>query len=343
MLLNIMGGNAIQDYIAKILVFSEVFSVIQATINVHGGEVSYFNLIVFFILGLPFLFRGSFTINEIMIFLLFCIFLLLKIIFQGVGEYFQKAVLLLLLLPFYLAFAKQTSMVAIAAQCYKYRKLILIFGLVYVVSWFFWGTYRSASTVTVFIMLLLAYKNVFGLICSTLFALVMKTQYKIWLLVAVGSAIYREGILRRTLLVLMGFGAVYIPIVLAYTDSSLLIFNDSQLSSLEERLREVRAFISLIGTTEFFWILGWPIGQAIEYEGLSDRGYMHSAYLWILGTTGVAFSIFLFIVICAKGARCRKYFFIRAFLVLANAFTFLFLTNPICTILMLADERKKNV
>ena len=139
MCLNIMEGNNGQVYLAKILVFSELLSVLQSIINVYGGGVSYVNLIVFSILIPPFLLNIKFTISEVFAFLFFVMLLVLKALFQGVGEYYQKALLLLLLLPIYFILAKRTSVVAIVEQCCKYRGLILTLGLAYVTSWYFFG------------------------------------------------------------------------------------------------------------------------------------------------------------------------------------------------------------
>ena len=338
---NIMESEARQSYIAKALVFSEVASIIQSTVNVHGGSLSYINLFVFALLCFPLLLRTKFTIFELLVTLLFFSFVTAKVMIQGLGEYYIKSAIILLILPVYAVLAARTSLEDIADECFKRRHLILFLGIVYIVSWYFLGTYRNASTVTIFLMLVLAFKNVFDIALSLIFAAVMKTQYKIWAIISFGNCILKSGGLKRVTLFLMGLGAALIPIVLMYIDLSWAGFNASQLSSLEERLSEVRAFIETLSLSVFYWFVGWPLGQLIDGDSLSVRGYMHSAYLWVIGTMGIPFALVLFSCLFLKRSETRRFFFIRAFLVLSNAFTFLLLTNPLCTTMMFTNENKK--
>jgi len=96
----------------------------------------------------------------------------------------------------------------------------------------------------------------------------------------------------------------------------------------------------VFGSQIEFSLYGWPLGSAIESEGLSERGYMHSAYLWLIGTLGLPLFFGLFGYLIIRRTVTWKCFFTRVFLILSSSLTFLFLTNPLCTVLMLADENK---
>lgn len=337
-----MENEARQSYIAKALVFSEVGSILQSIVNVYGSSLSYTNLFVFALLCFPLLLGIKVTIFELLVTLLFFSLVAAKVMIQGVSEYYLKAMILLFILPIYAVLGARTSLENISEECLRYKYLILCLGFVYFIFWYFFGTYRNASTVTIFIMLVLGFKNVFDIALLVPFAMVMKTQYKIWAIVTVGYCILKAWWLRRVVLYLTGLGAALIPVMLMYMDLSWTGFNASQLASLGERLKEVSAFIEILSLSEFHWFGGWPLGQLIDSEGLSVRGYMHSAYLWIIGSMGFPFALVFFSYLFLKRSYARRFFFIRAFLILSNAFTFLLLTNPLCTTMMFANEKKES-
>lgn len=341
MFLCIMETKNISFYIAEIAVLSEIFSIIQSIINVAGGNLSYLNSIVFFVLCLPILSKLKMPRELYVVIGVFFLFILAKILFQGLGLYYQKALLLVVLIPFYVVLFRQVMFSDIAAACKKYRYGILFLGMSYVCMWYFLGNYRNASTVTIFLMLFLGFSSVWSILMSFSLALVMKTQYKIWLLVSLFGFLFKNTKVRMFLFFLAGSSAAIFPLALVSIDLSKTGFSLSELASLEERLREVRAFINLMWRDYALIGFGWPIGQSISVEGLSERGYMHSAYLWLFGTLGLPVMAVVFGYVFCRTSSTRKIFFVRLFLILSNSLTFLIFTNPFSTALMFSDDTKK--
>jgi hypothetical protein len=335
MCLHIMVVRDVQSYIAQVVVISEMISVVQSIINVHGGSFSYFNLVVFFFLCLPVLLQSKISLNVTLLLLLYLALIFLKLLFQDLGEYYVKAMILLLTLPIYFILIQRTTFDHIACVCVQYIKIILCLGAVYIISWYFLGAYRNASTITIFLMLVLGYKHIWQGFASLVFAAVMKTQYKIWAILSLGGIMFRNKYLRFSILFLVGLAAITFPLLLLDLDIGWANFTYSQTSSLDERLNEVKSFLEVMSGHVSFFVFGWPIGSAIVTEGLSERGYMHSAYLWLVGTLGVPIFTILFFYIIARRTVTTRCFYIRLFLI-----TFLLLTNPFCTALLFANEKK---
>ena len=335
-----MAEKRVESYIAEIAVISELLSVVQSTINVAGVGVSYVNLIVFSLLCLPVLGKIKISLNEIFCIFLFLFAVVLKVLCQGVEEYYLKALVVILLIPFYFVLFRRTTFGDIVDACTKYRHLVLLLGLSYVCIWYFWGAYRNASTVTVFLMLILGFKNILGMIPAVLMAAVMKTQFKIWIVLSLGSLLFEHKVMRIIMLFSAGVMAAIFPLVIVSVDLSWIGFSPSEMSSLEERLREVRSFIEVMGSESSFIGVGWPLGQPIVADGLSERGYMHSSYLWFMGALGVPASLAFFAYVFSRSASSKRAFLVKFFLVLSNALTFLMLTNPFSTALMFANDKK---
>jgi hypothetical protein len=332
-----------RDYIARAAVLSEVLSLLQSLINTIGGSLSYVNSISFFIFCIPIFLGLRLSRIEAFGVALFLLVIMMKVLFQGVGEYFIKSFFLILTMPLYVLLARRSSTECVVAACQRYKHLIVIIGFAYLAAWVLWGEYRNASTITAFMMMYLGFKSfVDGLVLAS-FALVMKTQYKIWALVMVCVYAFKN----RMLLSFISFSAILsaalLPVALALTDLSwLVLFNASELASLGERLMEVRAFVELLGAHLEYLFIGWPVGQALAIETLSERGYMHSAYLWITGTFGIFLSSLLIFSFINWGVGTRNLYLAKLFLILSNALTFLLFTNPLCTIVLLSRVSKKS-
>jgi len=331
-----------QSYIAKVTVISEIASILQSFLNVYGLGLSYFNLMIFFSLCLPLFFVLKVSMKELSFVIVFFILILLKYLYQGVDVYYLKAGLLLLTLPVYFFLARKTTINHIVDACRRYRVIIFLLGGMYFISWLFLGTYRNASTVNIFLMLMLGYGSIFSKFSASItFAAVMKTQYKAWAAITLVMVVVRENLMRRAVLIMFAFVSIMLPLVLVFVDLSETSFSLSQISSLEERLREVRSFKTLLNSQFEYLVYGWPLGSVIESSELSDRGYMHSAYLWIIGTLGIPLSLVVFTFIVFRKVFSIHCFLVKVFLLLSNTFTFLLFTNPLGTMLLFANEKKQ--
>lgn len=329
-------------YIANVVVLSEALTICQSILFVFGSNLSYLNLIFFFSLSFPVLFFKRMRSREVIYALLLLILIALKILIQGVGDYFVKSIILLMTIPFYAFITKNVSFDDIQQACSRYRYLVLMLGVTYMVCWYFFGTYRNASTLMITIIMFLGFYGKINIILAGIFATATKTQFKIWIIVSMLATVFSVQSLRRSMLVLAGLSAAVFPIVLLYIDTNLFWFNASQLSSLGERLNEVQAFMSVYDNNTLGYLFhGWPIGQPLDAETLSKRGYMHSSYLWLTGTLGLPITLLLFFKVVTKSFVTRRCFLIKLFLILANSFTFLILTNPFGTILLLCSEHAK--
>ena len=327
---------------AQVVVLSEIASVFQSTLNLYGFNLSYLNLIVFFALSLPFFLGLKVRVTLLYPLVLYLLFVCVKVLFQGLSVYATKVLVLLALLPFYYLLSRKISFEDIVFQCERFRLLILLIGLVYLVSWVFYGTYRNASTVMIFLMMFLGYRSLLiKVIVSIPFSLVMKTQYKFWLLCSLVAFSIRSSFLRYFILLFVAIFALCLPLFLLLLDIGWAGFSASQLSSLQERLEETRAFVNVITNNIAYIFYGWPLGTSIVSESVSERGYMHSTYLWFIGTVGFPLSIFIFSFFIFKRTLSWESLFVKMFLILSNTFTFLFLTNPFCTVLMLVNENRK--
>lgn len=331
------------NYIANIIVFSEILSVIQSILSVYDVTFSYLNLLVFFALCMPLLFRAKFPVSMLVLVLVYLILITTKVMLQGVEKYHLKALIILLTLPIYFLLISKTTFENIVDACKRYRAFALLLGLCYVLSWHYFGTYRNASTVTICLILILGYRQfLIQLFTSLPFAFVMKTQYKFWIVIAMLGVFLRSFVVRRMVLFLAALIAATFPLLLLSLDISWFNFSPSQISSLSERLSEVKAFKEVFSHELGYFFYGWEVGMPIQTDEVNDRGYMHSTYLWITGTLGFPLSACIFYYIVSRNTISWKCFFIRLFLVLSNAFTFFLFTNPFCTALMFANEKKKS-
>jgi hypothetical protein len=334
-------AKKIKLYVVEVAVLSEILSIVQSVITVLGGNPSYFNLLFFFVFCAPVFFQVRMSKKMCFVLMSFILFVVVKLFLQGVGEYYQKSLVVLFSIPFYLVVFRHVEFEDIVSVCRKYRFFVMFLGVVYIGFWFFLGTYRNASTVTIFLMLLLGFDTLKGKAVSLLSAFVMKTQYKIWLVVSLFGLLVRDKLMMSVSAVIAGFFAVGFPVVILFVDLGWVGFSDSELSSLGERLREVCSFISAINEGSGFYGFGWPIGQPILEGSLSERGYMHSAYLWLLGSLGFPVSFLFFCFLFSRKSFSRKSFFVRLFLILSSSLTFFVLTNPFVTALMFSNESKK--
>lgn len=329
-----------EKYIANIIIISEIATIFQSIISLHIDGLSYFNLLVFFSLCLLALPALKISYQDVIICFAYILILTAKSLFQGFGEYYLKSALLLLTFLCYFLLIKGTTFNHVVQACVRFREVVFFLGLLYVCSWLIWGVYRNASTVTVLLILLLGYSHIIGKICSVaIFGSVMKTQYKFWMIFSLLSIFLKKGCFRYIALFVFLFFAVLFPFLFLHLDFSWVNFSNSQASSLAERLSEVHAFSEILTNNSNYLLYGWPLGTAIETEALVYRGYMHSAYLWIIGTLGLPLFFILVYFIISKRIITAKCFFIKTFLVLSNSFTFFILTSPLCTALMFSNEK----
>ena len=166
------------------LVLSEVLSGVQSILNVFGAGISYVNLIFFFAILSPLLLTARAKQTAVVFMCGFCAFVIFKILAQGIGDYALKSLILLSVLPLYIFASSIINLHDIKSSCERFRWFIASVGIVYVFFWVQYGTYRNASTVVLLIMAVLAFRFKLALVFAPIFALVMKTQYKIWLVVA---------------------------------------------------------------------------------------------------------------------------------------------------------------
>lgn len=323
--------------VAHALVFSEVCSGVQSTLNVLGANISYTNLVVFFIFLLPATFRIRTSSNIFVFAAVFSLFLVFKMTLQGVGEYVAKSLILLSTVPFYFIASRHISCNDIRSSCEKFRWLIFVVGIVYVATWLEYGTYRNASTFMILIMVFMGFQLKLGLILSPIFALLMKTQYKIWLVVSVFAVPFATFRCRWIFMFSAAIVAASAPLLLS-VDGLEGTFSASEISSLGERLNEVRAFNESMSSNALHFVFGWPIGQPLSTDNLSSRGYMHSSYLWLIGTLGIPATLLFFIYVSKRAIVSSTFFFLKTLILLSNAMTFLLLTNPLTTMLLMCND-----
>jgi hypothetical protein len=320
---------------------SELISLVQTILNIHGLELHYSNLISFWILSIFYIFELKVKKENILCICFFGTFIILKLLFLEIGIYYLKVIILLGTIPLYFIIFNNTNLKLIEYYCEKYLLLFLLLGLAVLTSWILVGEYRNTSTFTCLIVAIICSRKLKAKIFSIPFFLTMKTQYQLWLLTTILLKIFRLLSSRLSLFLVIMF-CILLPYTLYLYLDNISFLGTSHLTSLGERLEETKYIydnISMMGSE--FWY-GANIGTSIYLEANdSHRGYTHSLYLWVILYFGIPLTlIFIILFISTKNPSSNRHMFIINLLLLSNCFTFLLFTNPFTTCLLLANNNE---
>jgi len=329
-----------RKYLAEALILSEIFSLIQSSLNIFNYEISYISSILFLSASAIIMVTGTVHAKILYAGIILAIIVIIKISIQGVDQHYVKALLLIALIPYYALVAKKTDFQSIEEAAKKYKYMLIIIGCTYLWLWFLYGGYRNASTIFLALILFIISGEKKRNAIMWLAAAVMKTQYIIWVAITYIIVKFPFSKFSSLALLVLGISTAVGPL---YIDSALvqaLGFNASQVSSMDERLNEIRVFSYIMTSDIYNVIFGWVPGYSLELSDTSERGYMHNAPLWITGSLGLPLSVLLYVYIATRNIKTMRFFAIKSFGILANTFTFLLLTNPLITILLFTNEKK---
>ena len=325
-------------YLAYVTVASELLSVLQDILALHGLSLHYASLICFGLLAIPAVARvSSYTI----IILLGIVALqLLKNLVLGIGPEFSKAMILIVFAALMLLLVPHLFMDDFTAVLRQLRWYIVALGVVYVVSWAMIGGYRNASTFSLSLMLFLGFQG--KMRASSLFFLASaKTLFQL-LSFTVVFAWFAKSLMARTMFITSCISfAVVTPILLAlFLPPEVTIFTASHTSSLMERLLETRTLIDNIKESWWVFIWGDQVGWVLQSNIINPRGYVHANHLWLIRTFGLPIWIIGMLLII-RNARLGSWQIlgVRALLLVSQAFLMTLFTSPFLTMILLCRIR----
>jgi len=325
-------------YLAYITILSELVSVVQSILSLTGLPLNYLSMFAFMFLVLPALTRLPMTALAIILAVLSL--QVLKSFFIGLGPEFAKSSVLLIFAGILILMSQQMFVEDFINVLTRWRWYIVGLGLLYVILWYHFGTYRNASTFSLALMTFLGFQR-WMRFSSLVFLLNAKTLYQIAALNLFFSLFTRSMISRTLFLSCCVIFAALAPILLVIAlPPDVIIFTSSHTASLGERILETKTFLDNINSKWSVFLWGDQLGWVLESSDIKARGYVHANHLWLIRTLGLPiwlFGAFLMIKNVLHGGW--PVLGSRSLIFVSTAFVMTLFTSPFLTMFLLCRVR----